>query len=119
MATDELRELQPAVARRALPPLPERAQRALTFGILLSALRCTVQYILLPFVLPWIGIAAAIPPWLTFALGVLAIGALARNVRYLWRLGHARKWSYLFLALVIGGALLIFAAIDLHNLLHV
>lgn len=119
MATDELRDLQPVAAARALPPLPERAQRALTFGILLSALRCTVQYILLPFVLPWIGVAASIPPWLTFALGVLAIGALARNVRYLWRLGHARKWSYLFLALVIGGALVVFAAIDLHNLLGV
>lgn len=119
MATEELHDLHPIPGPRALPPLPQRAQRALTFGILLSALRCTVQYILLPFVLPWIGIAASIPPWLTFTLGVLAIGALARNVRYLWRLGHARKWSYLFLALVIGGALLVFAAIDLHNLLGV
>jgi hypothetical protein len=119
MATDEIGELQPLTGTRtAPPPLPQPAQRALTFGILLSAVRCTVQYILLPFVLPWIGIATTIPPWLTFVLGALALGALARNVRYLWRLGHARKWSYLFLALVVGGALLVFAAVDLHTLLR-
>jgi len=97
--------------------LPVSAERALTFGLLLSALRCTVQYVLLPFVLPWIGVAASIPPWITLALGGLALLLLTRNVRYLWRLHHARRWSYLALALTAGAALVIFMTMDLRDLL--
>jgi ABC-type iron transport system FetAB permease component len=124
MATDELSNIRSLADRRVASPvvsnaaLPARAQRALTFGLALSALRCTVQYVVLPFILPWIGVASAIPPWLTLALGVLALGALARNVRYLWRLRHARRWSYLLLAAVVGASLLLFAVVDLHTLLR-
>ena len=100
-------------------PLPAPAQRALKFGLLLSALRCTVQYVVLPFVVPWIGVAASIPIWLTLALGAVALGALARNTRNLWRLRHARRWSYLMLAVIVGGSLLLFAVVDVHTLLHV
>jgi ABC-type iron transport system FetAB permease component len=107
-----------AGSRRALEtPLPTGAQRALTFGLLLSALRCTVQYILLPFVLPWIGIASAIPPWVTLVLGGVAIASLTRNVRSLWRLHHARRWSYLAIALLVGGAIMVFMIMDLRALL--
>ena len=98
-------------------PLPPSAQRALTLGLLLSALRCTVQYVLLPFVLPWIGVAASIPPWVALVLGGLALASLTRNVRYLWRLHHARRWSYLALALVVAAALVIFMTVDLRSLL--
>lgn len=116
MTTEEIGTV--ARARRALEsPLPAPAQRALTFGLILSALRCTVQYVLLPFVLPWIGVAASIPPWITLVLGGLAIVSLTRNVRYLWRLHHARRWSYLALALIVTTALLLFMVMDLRNLL--
>jgi hypothetical protein len=107
-----------AVQRAPGPPLPAPAQRALNFGLLLSAVRCTAQYVVLPFVLPWIGVAAAIPPWVTLALGALAILFLARNVRNLWRLRHARRWSYLVLALIVGASLLLFTVVDLRTLLH-
>lgn len=123
MATDELRRtrslagMNAAAAPAAEPPLPAPAQRALTFGLLLSAVRCTIQYVLLPFVLPWIGVTGKVPPWLTLALGALAIAALVRNVRTLWRVRHARRWSYLFLAVVVAATLLVFAAVDLHTLL--
>jgi ABC-type iron transport system FetAB permease component len=98
-------------------PLPARAQRALTFGLLVSALRCTVQYVLLPFVLPWIGVAASIPPWITLGLSVLALASLTRNVRYLWRLRHAQRWSYLALASIVAVALVLFMVMDLHHFL--
>ena len=122
MTTDEIRDPRFPVGMRVAPapspdaPLPAPAQRALTFGILLSALRCTVQYVVLPFVLPWIGVTTTIPSWLTLSLGMLALAALARNVRYLWRMRHARRWSYLFLAVVVAGALLLFTAVDLRAL---
>ena len=118
MATHELGPVGAAPPLSPDQPLPVRAQRALTFGLLLSAFRCTLQYVVLPFVLPWIGVTGALPPWVTLPIGALALAAIVRNVRYLWRLRHARRWSYLALAVVVGGALLVFAAVDLHTLFH-
>lgn len=122
MITEEIRK-GPSVtafaagARRAPEaPLPAPAQRALTFGLLISALRCTIQYVLLPFVLPWIGFAAAIPPWVTLVLGGVALASLTRNVRSLWRLRHARRWSYLAVASIVATALVLFMAMDVRNL---
>lgn len=109
-----------AGTQRALEtPLPTGAQRALTFSLLLSAVRCTVQYVLLPFVLPWIGVAWSIPPWLTLVLGGVALASLARNVRALWRVRHARRWSYLGIAGLVGIALVLFMAVDLRALLGI
>jgi ABC-type iron transport system FetAB permease component len=124
MATEDVVSVSPPADRagdeRAVtaPALPLPAQRALKFALLLSAVRCTVQYVLIPFVLPWVGLAASVPPWLTLALGGLAILSLVRNVALMWRLHHARRWSYLFLAVVMTGALLVFAVVDLHSLLR-
>lgn len=96
--------------------LPPGADRGFTFAILLSALRCTAQYVLLPFVLPWLGVAATIPPWLTLVFSVVALVSLVRNLRYLWRMRYARRWGYLGLALVVGIGLIIFVGVDLRAL---
>jgi len=98
--------------------LTEKVERGFTFAILLSALRCTVQYVILPFVLPWIGVAAAVPAWLTLALSTLALFSLVRNVRYLWRLRHARRWSYVVLTVLVMAALLLFFVLDLRAILR-
>jgi hypothetical protein len=105
-------------AQPELTTLPPGADRGFTFAILLSALRCTAQYVLLPFVLPWLGVAASIPPWLTLALSAIALISLTRNLRYLWRMRYSRRWSYLGLALVVGIGLLIFVGVDLSALLR-
>lgn len=117
MTTEKIETVAARAHRAPESPLPAPAQRALTFGLLLSALRCTVQYILLPFVLPWIGVAASIPPWVTLVLGGLALASLTRNVRYLWRLHHARRWSYLAVSSVVGTALVLFMVMDVRNFL--
>jgi ABC-type iron transport system FetAB permease component len=115
--TEETTTLAPA-ARVPAPAqqLPEPARRALTFGLLISALRCTIQYVLLPFVLPWIGVAASVSSWITLLLVSVALASLTRNVRYLWRLQHARRWSYLALALMVATALFLFLVLDLRSL---
>jgi hypothetical protein len=80
-----------------------------------SALRCTVQYVVLPFVLPLVGITAPVPRWVTLALSVVALLSLVRAVRQLWRMHYPGFWRYLLLAGVVGGALLVFVATDLQG----
>jgi hypothetical protein len=111
-------ESVPAVPAVSTPEeaLPSSVDRGFTFAILLSALRCTVQYVVLPFILPWIGVTGAVPPWMTLALSALALFAIVRNVRYLWRSRYSRRWSYLVLSVVIIGALLVFVGVDLRSL---
>ena len=113
-----LREAGRGGATPAPDVLPRPVERAVTFAVLLAALRCTVQYVLLPFVLPWVGLAVEVPPWVTLALGALALVSLVRAVRQLWRLRHAHRWSYLVLGLVLMAALLLFIAVDLRALLR-
>ena len=97
--------------------LPAPVERAFTFAILLSALRCTVQYVVLPFVLPWIGVVATVPAWVTLALTAVALASLIRSVRILWRMRHAQRWSYLALAFVVLAALVLFVFVDLRSML--
>ncbi len=104
------------VGEAQVEALPAPVNHAVTFAVLLAALRCTFQYVLLPFVLPWIGVAAAVPPWVTLALGALALLSLARAVRQLWRVRHAQRWNYLLIAVVITAALVLFVAVDLRAL---
>ncbi len=123
-------EYQSATASTSTPALPAATNaegqttpqtaptdKGITFALLLSALRCTVQYVVLPFILPWLGLAATIPPWITLALSLVALASLVRNLRYLWRIKHARRWSYLGLAVVIGLGLLVFIGVDLRAML--
>ena len=99
------------------PSLPRPLARTVSCAVLLAALRCTAQYVLLPFVLPWAGLAAAVPPWATLALGTLALASLARAVRQLWRLRHPQRWRYVLLGLVVMTALVLFIVVDLRALL--
>lgn len=112
-----VRSAPPPTPAPAGEALPAPVERAFGFAILLAALRCTLQYVLLPFVLPWLGLVDGVPPWLTLALGALALLSLAFSVRRLWQLRHPRRWSYLALAGVVIAALLLFGALDLRTLL--
>lgn len=120
MATDDLITVPALGSHPDASPdvLPGSAQRALQFGFMVSGLRCIVQYVVLPFVLPWIGVGGTLPPWLTLILGMVAVAALVRNVRRLWAVRHAQRWTYLFMAGVVVASLVLFAVVDVRALFH-
>lgn len=80
------------------------AERAFGLSLVFSAIRCILQYVILPFVLPVFGFAsdAAVP--IVLAINLVAIVAILFSVRRMWRINYKYKWQYL----VVGaGALLI------------
>jgi ABC-type iron transport system FetAB permease component len=96
------------------PPGPREAvattsSRPLETPLLVSAVRCTLRYVVLPFVLPLLGVGgsgafgiatgAALGVLLT--LDVIAAIAIVATLRRLWRLRHPRRWQYLALALAL------------------
>jgi uncharacterized membrane protein len=92
------------------------AQNALSFSLLFSGVRCVLQYAVLPFILPIIGIAAdaAIP--LLLIINVAAIVSIVFSLRRFWRIRYAHRWTYLVVATVGLTLLTVFLWMDVQAL---
>jgi len=93
----------------------DRAERAFGFSLLFSGVRCILQYVILPFVLPLVGVAteAALP--ISFAVNLLAIGLIVYSLRRFWKIGYRYRWRYLGVALVALAMLVAFIALDVQT----
>lgn len=82
--------------------------------LLFVCVRCTIQYILLPFVLPLLGIGGNIATSISVAIDVVALGAISFNI---WRLWNT-SWRYRYLALsaIMIGILVVFMYHDVRAL---
>ena len=75
-----------------------RADRILGSSIVFVAVRCTIQYIILPFVLPLFGITDTFSTAISLVLELIAAGMILYNVRRLW----PTNWRWRYLALSVG-----------------
>jgi hypothetical protein len=92
------------------------AQRAFNFSLIFTGVRCTLQYIVLPFVLPVIGLAANVALPLLLAINIFAMISMLYSVRRFWQINYRHKWTYLVMSLVILAALTAFIADDIAQL---
>lgn len=99
------------------PPAPEgAAQRAFSTSILVSATRCILTYVVLPFVIPIIGIAKNVGPALGVPIGIAAIVCNVLTIRRFFAADHRWRWAYTGLALVIISLLIVMMAKDIVEL---
>ena len=75
------------------PAQLDRATKTLSGAIVLSAIRCTLQYILLPFVLPFLGFTGVVSTIIGFALSLLAVAIILYNMIALWPTSW--RWRYM------------------------
>jgi hypothetical protein len=99
------------------PATEDAAQRAFSTSILVSATRCIITYVLLPFVVPFLGIAAGVGPWLGIPIGVAAIVCNVLTIRRFFAADHKWRWAYTALALTIIALLLVLMAKDIASVL--
>lgn len=85
------------------------AQKAFQTSILVAAFRCLVMYIFFPFVLPAIGVARGVGPWVGLTISVVAIVAIVMSMRRFWRADHSKRWHYT----VLGGAVMGFMVFEI------
>lgn len=93
------------------------ADRAFSTSIVVSAVRCLLTYIVLPFVAPALGIAGDVGPWVGITIGVVAIVCNVLSMRRFWAADHRWRWGYTAVATVVIGLLLVLMAADLAELL--
>jgi hypothetical protein len=92
-----------------------RADRVLGGSMVWVALRCTLQYVVLPFILPWFGVTGMFSAALSLAIEVLALGMIAYNVRRLW--STSWRWRYLALSAGMLTVMGLFAYLDIRVLM--
>jgi hypothetical protein len=99
------------------PPAAENAaQRAFSTSILVSATRCLLTYIVLPFLAPIMGLAAGVGPAVGIPIGVAAIGSNVLTIRRFWAADHRWRWAYTAIALTVIALLLVLMVEDILDL---
>ena len=104
------------VAPAATVGSEETVQRTFSISILVSATRCMLTYVVLPFVTPLIGLAPNIGPGVGLTVGTVALVANAVSIRRFWRADHRLKWPMTFVHIGIMVLLTILIVEDLIDL---
>jgi hypothetical protein len=111
------------VAMRRLLRIPDgrtategAAQRAFSTSVLVSAVRCILTYLVLPFVAPALGLATGVGPAIGIPIGVVAIACNVMTIRRFWAADHRWRWAYTALALTVIALLVVLMARDVVTL---
>lgn len=97
---------------------PDAARKAFQTSLMVATVRCLLMYIVLPFVLPIIGVASGVGPWIALPIGVLAIGAIIYSIRRFWRADHSKRWHYTVFGTVVVCFLCVLAVQDLIDIVR-
>jgi len=94
----------------------EDAQRTFSFAILVSAIRCTLTYVIFPFVLPFAGLAG-LGPIIGVIVSVVAVVANVSSIRRMHAAQH--RWRVPVSIINVAMIVLVIAllVIDLFDLL--
>lgn len=82
------------------------AENTFMASMLFTGIRCLLEYIVLPFVLPLLNLSNTIAVPLVLAVNAVALAALIHSVRKFWAIDYKHKRAFLGVA-IIGGAILI------------
>jgi hypothetical protein len=95
-------------------PIDEsETHRIFSASIFLSALRCLLSYIVLPFVLPAIGLARGVGPAIGIPIGLLALTFDFLGIRRFWMADHRQRWAFTALYAVVGTMVLVLLVVDI------
>jgi hypothetical protein len=94
----------------------DSAPRIFSQSVVISGIRCLLAYIVFPWVLPALGVAGGVGPWIGIAIGVVAIGFNVASIRRFWRADHRWKWPISIINGTVIGMLLVLLAMDISSL---
>jgi hypothetical protein len=95
----------------------DEARSAFQKSLFISTCRCLLMYIVFPFVLPAVGVARGVGPYIGLAIGVLAMVSIVYSIRRFWRADHSKRWHYTVFGTAIIAFLIYLAVKDLSTIL--
>lgn len=99
---------------RAIPE--SDTHRIFGASILLSATRCLLSYLVLPILLPLLGLAKGVGPIIGIPVGLLALTFDVLGVRRFWLADHHQKWLFSAIYAAVGTMVLTLVIIDIVGL---
>jgi len=69
-------------------PAATGAERIFSTSVVISAIRCSLSYVILPWLAPLLGWQGALGPVVGILLGAVAIAANLWSIRRFWSSGH-------------------------------
>jgi hypothetical protein len=117
--TEKAEPAEPAQLAGTIAPGDREAaaRRAFSTSMLVSATRCLLTYVVLPFVAPALGVATEVGPGLGIVIGLVAIGANILTIRRFHAVRHRWRWAYTAIAVAVMGLLTVLMVQDVMDLL--
>ena len=94
------------------------AEKVFQRSLLISAARCTLTYIVFPFVLPAIGVVTSVGPLLGLIIGVLALVCDVFSIRRFFIAEHRYRWHFTIVAGAVMSLLTVLVVEDVLALLR-
>jgi hypothetical protein len=85
-------------------------------SMLISAIRCTLTYVVFPFVVPAVGFATGVGPILGIVIGVIAMTCDVFTIRRFFAVDHKWRWHFSAIALSVIGLLSVLLVQDIIHL---
>lgn len=104
----------------ALPVRPvseDQATRVFSTSILLSGIRCTLAYVVFPWLLPALGLASGVGPALGLVIGPVAIAFNLASIRRFHASDHRWKWYITALNVTVIALLAVLLVLDIREIL--
>ena len=92
------------------------AHRAFRWSILVTAIRCTILYVVVPILIPVVSIARVVAAPVSIALCIFALLNGVVSVRRFWTANHPSRWKYLAFMVIVSVVLLTSICIDVTTL---
>lgn len=84
--------------------------------MLISAIRCTLTYVVFPFVVPAVGFATGVGPVVGIVIGVVAMTCDVFTIRRFFAVDHKWRWHFSAVALSVIGLLSVLLVQDVIHL---
>jgi hypothetical protein len=105
------------VRERAARPSGRSAETAFQRSMLISATRCTLTYLVFPFVLPAFGIATSVGPALGLTIGSVALVCDVFAIRRFFAADHRWRWHFTIVAVCVMALLSVLLVEDIIDLI--
>ena len=91
------------------------AYSAFQRSMLISAIRCTLTYVIFPFVVPAAGFATGVGPVLGIIIGVVAITCDVFTIRRFFTVDHKWRWHF---SAVAGSVICLLLVLMVQDIAH-
>jgi len=94
----------------------ESASKTFSTSMVISGIRCTLTYVVFPWLLPLVGVAGGITASLGLPIGLVAIFFNVLSIRRFWKSNHKLKWLVATVNLCVIILLSILVVMDISDL---